>query len=225
MEHTITAIRAQKRNPQRVAIDLDGQFAFGLSRIIAAWLYLGKVLTDADIESLQQSETLELAYYQALRLLSYRPRTAMEIQRKLQEKGFAEAVVTQTQERLSKNGLLDDSRFAQDWVDNRTAFRPRSHKALAIELRRKGVADEVISQALVEAGDEETLAYQAARRKASRLAGCERREFRNSLVGFLARRGFAYSVIAPVVDRLWSELQLSPGPGNILDNGEMEEEE
>jgi regulatory protein len=64
MEHTITAIRAQKRNPQRVAIDLDGQFAFGLSRIIAAWLYVGKVLTDADIESLQQSETLELAYNQ-----------------------------------------------------------------------------------------------------------------------------------------------------------------
>ena len=53
MNHRITAIQAQKRNPQRVSVFLDGEFAFGLSRIVAAWLAVGQEISDEKIALLK----------------------------------------------------------------------------------------------------------------------------------------------------------------------------
>jgi regulatory protein len=211
MDHTITAITVQKRNPQRVNIDLDGNFAFGLSRIVAAWLHVGRVVSDQDIAQLQAKETQEVAFQNAIRFISYRPRTTAEIESKLNEKGYAETVIQATIERLRANGLLDDQQFARTWVDNQSTFRPRGQRALAFELRRKGVTDEVIAQALEETPAEEELAYQAGTRQARKLANLERNEFRMKLSAFLARRGFSYGTIAPVVVRIWEELHSSEG--------------
>ena len=211
MDHTITAITVQKRNPQRVNIDLDGEFAFGLSRIVAAWLHVGRVLSDQEIAQLQAKETQEVAFQNALHFISYRPRTTAEIESKLTEKGYAETVIQAAIERLRANGLLDDSNFARTWVENQSTFRPRGQRALAFELRRKGVTDEVIAQALEETPAEEELAYQAGTRQARKLAALERNEFRMKLSAFLARRGFSYGTIAPVVARIWEELHSSEG--------------
>lgn len=209
MSRTVTAITAQKRNPQRVSIYLDGEFAFGLARIVAAWLSVGEVLEEERIQALQRDDELEVAYQQALHFISYRVRTTQEVSRKLTEKGFSESTVSQTVDRLRENHLLDDAQFAQLWVENRANFSPRSLRVLAYELRQKGVAEEDIQGALPEAEDEEALAYQAAQRQARRYQGLDRTEFRNRLGAFLARRGFGYGTIAPVVDRLWQESQSS----------------
>ena len=206
MDHVITAIKVQQRNPQRVSIDLDGEFAFGVARILAAWLHVGKTLSDAEIAQLQAKETLEAAYLAALRVIDYRPRTTTEIENKLTAKGFADAVIQATLKRLRANGMLDDNRFAQTWVENQSAFRPRGARALAFELRRKGVADEVIAQTLQEIPPEEDLAYQAGKKQARKLVNLERDLFRNRLSAFLARRGFSYGTITPVVSRIWTEL-------------------
>ena len=206
MARTITAIKVQKRNPQRVAIYLDGEFAFGLARIVAAWLNVGKVLSDEDILKFKEQDTLEVAYQKALHFISYRPRATAEVQKKLVEKGFSEAVVVDTLDRLQRNGLLNDAQFAQAWVENRMTFRPRSRRVMAFELRQKGIVDETIDQTLGEQIDEESLAYAAGQRQARRLAGLDMREFRTKLGAFLGRRGFSYDVVRPVVDRLWAEL-------------------
>ena len=205
MAGTITAIKVQKRNPQRVAIYLDGEFAFGLARIIAAWLNVGKELSDADILKFKQQDTLEVAFQKALHFISYRPRATAEVQKKLVEKGFSEPVVADTLDRLQRNGLLNDVQFAQAWVENRMAFRPRSRRVMAFELRQKGLVDETIDQALDEQVDEEALAYQAGQRQARRLASLDLKAFRLKLGAFLGRRGFSYDVVRPVVDRLWAE--------------------
>jgi regulatory protein len=211
MDHTITAITVQKRNPQRVNIDLDDEFAFGLSRIVAAWLHVGRTLSDQDIAQLQAKETQEVAFQNALRFIGYRPRTTAEIVSKLAKKGFADIVIQETIERLSANGLLDDATFARTWVENQSTFRPRGQRALAFELRRKGVTDEVIALALEETPGEEELAYQAGTRQAHKLDNLERNEFRMKLSAFLARRGFSYGTIAPVVSRIWIELHSPEG--------------
>jgi regulatory protein len=211
MDHTITAITVQKRNPQRVNIDLDDEFAFGLSRIVAAWLHVSRTLSDQDIAQLQAKETQEVAFQNALRFIGYRPRTTAEIVSKLAKKGFADIVIQETIERLSANGLLDDATFARTWVENQSTFRPRGQRALAFELRRKGVTDEVIALALEETPGEEELAYQAGTRQAHKLDNLERNEFRMKLSAFLARRGFSYGTIAPVVSRIWIELHSPEG--------------
>jgi regulatory protein len=200
----ITAIVVQKRSPNRVNIYLDGEFAFGLTRIVAAWLRTGEELSEEKIEQLQAEEARERAFQQALLFLSYRSRSESEIRQNLRKHEIPEPVIETTLERLRQGGLANDNQFARAWVENRTTFRPRSRRLMAMELRQKGLNEEAVSSA-VENVDDEALAYEAAQKRAVRFKGLEWNEFRKKLSDFLARRGFSYSVIAPVITRIWDE--------------------
>lgn len=208
MEHKITALTLQKRNRQRVNVFLDGEFAFGISRIIAAWLQIDQVISDEKIAELRAADDREVAYQQALKFLSYRQRSIKELRRYLQESRYPEEIVSETLARLQNSGLLNDKLFAETWVENRNEFRPRSKRALSIELRQRGIDDEDIDQATQNIDDEE-LAYQAALKHSRRMEGLEWLEFRQKLSSFLARRGFSYDVIKTVVERVWTEKQPS----------------
>lgn len=222
MEHRVTALKVQKKNPNRVSVYLDGEFAFGVSRIVAAWLKIGQDISDEKIQDLQQQETQEAALQKAMLLLSYRPRSEAEIRQRLQEDGFETEVISNAMDRLRSNGLLQDENFAKTWIENRGAFRPRSQKMLAYELRRKGVAEETIQQALAESSDDNGLAYTAAALYARKLARTEWEEFHRRLMSFLARRGFSYGTAAPVVRQVWNELHSQAGDIRNYDDEDME---
>lgn len=200
----ITAIVVQKKNPNRVNIYLDGEFAFGVARITAAWLKNGEELSDERIAKLLVDDTREWAYQQSLLYLSYRVRSEKEIQQNLRKHEISEEVIEETLQRLRGAGLANDNEFAQAWVENRNTFRPRSKRALTVELRQKGLDDEAIQASLSEV-DEDALAYAAALKRAPRFKELEWAEFRKKLSEFLARRGFTYSVVAPIVSKIWDE--------------------
>ena len=207
---TVTALKVQKRNPQRVNVYLDGEFAFGLARITAAWLHIGQELSAEKIAQMQAEDAREVGYQQALRLLSYRPRASAEVRRNLEKHAMPAEVIEDVLARLQRAGLLNDSRFAQAWVDNRSEFRPRGRRALAVEMRQRGLDDESIQQALAEV-DEEALADQAASKQSRRLTGLDETAFKHKLSGFLARRGFGYAVIRDTVDRHWNKIRNDEG--------------
>ncbi len=213
----ITAIEPQQKNPQRVNIYLDGDFAFGLARITAGWLKAGQELSDEKISFLQAEDANEATYQKALHFLSYRPRSSAEVRWNLAERGTPPALVDETLERLQRAGLVNDQDFARAWVENRNTFQPRSKSALRSELRRKGLSEEVVQQVLDEHVDEEALAYVAARKYASRLAGRDWLDFRQKLSGFLARRGFSYTTITPIVSKVWQEIQMADDAGTLND--------
>jgi len=201
----ITAIKAQRKNPQRVSVFLDGEFAFGLSRSVAAWLKVGQTLSEEKIESLLDADRREKAWQQALLYLSYRPRSLAEIRQNLRKHDYPESVIEETLERLRQNRFADDESFARAWIENRNAFRPRSARALRRELRQKGIAEEIIQPALETLADDEKAAYEAGLKKARKLASLEWQPFRKKLGDFLARRGFSYAIIAPLLPKLWEE--------------------
>jgi len=153
---------------------------------------------------LQIEDAQERAFQQAMLFLSYRARSESEIRQNLRKHEIPEEVIEQTLERLRQDGLANDGQFARAWVENRSAFRPRSRRMLAMELRQKGLNDEAVTSAM-ENVDDDALAYEAALKRAPRLKDLEWIEFRKKLSEFLARRGFSYSVIAPVVTRVWNE--------------------
>lgn len=208
----ITALEVQKKNPNRVNVHLDGEFAFGLARITAAWLKIGDVLSDEKIAGLQNDDARERAMQQALLFLSYRARSEKEIRQNLKKHEYPEDVIEQTLTRLRESRLANDGEFAKAWVENRNTFRPRSRRALTMELRQKGLDEETVKHAVSDV-DEEALAYETARKWATRLnsaalsrsKGLEWGEFRRKLSEYLARRGFPYSVVASVVIRIWNE--------------------
>ena len=213
----ITAIVSQKRDPSRVNIHLDGVYAFGLSRLVAAWLKVGQELSDAKRAQLLADDSREQAYQQALIFLSYRARSEAEIRQNLHKHQIPDDVIEQTLERLRSGRLADDREFAHTWVENRNTFRPRSRRALQAELRQKGLSDE-IAEAALGGLDEEALAYEAGLKKVRRFTELGWNEFRKKLSEFLARRGFPYSVITSVVARLWNEAHAEH---HIIDNEEI----
>jgi regulatory protein len=204
-----------------VNVYLDGEFAFGLARIVAAWLQVGQELDDQKIAALQAEDAHEVAYQRVLKLLGYRSRSTHEVRKNLRDHNVPEEVIAGVLERLRRSRLVDDERFAQAWIENRSEYRPRSRRALAMELRQKGITDEVIKQTLEEAArEDEDLAYQAALKQSRKLKEMEWPEFRQKLSGFLARRGFSYEVVAPVVKRVWVEQRPGRLPGSNLENEE-----
>ena len=148
MANLITDIQAQKRNRNRVNIYLGGQYAFSLDRMAAGWLTVGRALSDEDISRLQEKDEFETALNRAMHFLSFRARSQQEMQTYLLKKGFEPALIDRVITRLKEEKLVDDLDFAQNWLDSRQRFRPRSKSLMKLELRQKGVAETEIEQAL-----------------------------------------------------------------------------
>jgi regulatory protein len=207
MNYKITALKQQRRNPNRVNVFLDGEFAFGLSRIVAGWLEVGQELDDEKIISLQAEDEQELAYQRAVKLIGHRVRSEDEIRQNLDKHQVSPKVIEGVIRRLRRIGLVDDMNFAESWIENRNEFRPRSHRMLTYELRQKGIADEVIVEILDSTPPDEALALKAAQKNARKYKDLEWHDFRKKLSGFLTRRGFSYNIISPIVDQVWTELE------------------
>lgn len=202
IERQITAIRAQKHNSDRLNIELDGEYAFGLSRMTAAWLKVGDWLSEERISLLIRSDASEAAYQKATRLLDYRPRTEKEIRQRLSQKGFSSEEIDLVVERLQKANLVQDQDYAKMWIENRNEFHPRSQRMMRYELRNKGISEQMIDNALAESKEDGELATRAAQRYARKLDPSNRMEFRKRLSAYLGRRGFSYGTIAPVIQNL-----------------------
>lgn len=204
----VTALKLQTRNKTRVNVFLDGEFAFGLAKILALPLRIGQELGEAQVERLQTADAEEQAHERAVRLIARRPRSETEVRQRLQKAGVAAPVIAVVLDRLRNSKLLDDEAFAKFWVENRTTFRPRSKRALQMELKRKGVSTAALDDALQETNDTQA-AYALAQKRAQRLASLPAPDFRRKLSDYLARRGFDYEIVEPIVRRVMSEV-LSP---------------
>lgn len=205
MSRTITGLKVQKRNHQRLSVYLDDEYAFGLSRIVAAWLHVGQELSEEKIAELLADDALEAAYQKSIKFIGYRVRTSSEVERHLRKKGIEPQVISSVKERLEANGLLNDENFAKNWIENRNEFRPRSHRLLTSELRNKGVNSEIIQDVIESTTPEDELAYLAAKKRIRRYEHLEWQDFQRKLGSFLVRRGFSYSTIKPVVHQVWLE--------------------
>lgn len=208
MNHKITALTRQKRNRGRINVYLDGNFAFGLEHIVAAWLRVGQEISDEKILKLQQEDCFEVAYKRAVNFLSYRPRTEYEIKLNLRKHKVDQDIQGKVIDRLQRGNLIDDARFAETWIENRSEHRPRSRRMLASELRKRGVEIQVIDNALKEIDDNE-LAYRAATKQSRKFQHLEKEVYRKKMFGFLSRRGFNYSDSLDAVNQTWNEVRKS----------------
>jgi len=204
MTREITALKFQKQNKDRVSVYLDGAFAFGLTAVEAVHLRVGQTLSADEIVELQMKDDVERAHERALNYLSYRPRSTAEVRRNLRQKDVDDRVIDAVIGRLTRADLLDDRAFAQYWVENRARFNPRGLRGLRYELRRKGVAHDVIDDALTDF-DVEAAARKAVDDGARRLSHEAPRDFRRKLKAYMARRGFSYALIKPLVEQKLEE--------------------
>jgi regulatory protein len=207
MAGTITELRFQQRNKERVNIYLDGEYAFGLDAVEAARLHKGQVLSEAEIAELKAQDERNRAFDRAVQFLSYRPRSRVEVERYLRGKSIDEVVRDDVIARLERAKYLDDEAFARFWLENRERFRPRGERALRYELRQKGVSDEIITQVLNDL-DDEASAWRAVEGRLFRWAHLPDDEFRQKVVGYLSRRGFDYNTISLTLEKAGQVLDI-----------------
>ncbi len=206
MANLITDIQAQKRNRNRVNIYLGGQYAFSLDRMAAGWLTVGRTLSDEDISRLQEKDEFETALNRAMHFLSFRARSQQEMQAYLHKKGYEPALIERVIIRLKEDKLVNDLDFAQNWLDNRQRFRPRSQSLMKLELRQKGVAEPEIEQALQSSNlDDLELAMDAGRKLNRRYQHLDKLEYDRKLGAALQRRGFSYGIVRECLPSLWKE--------------------
>ncbi len=148
---------------------------------------------DADAESVARKILLDQLTGQA--------RSRKELADKLAKKDVPAELAARLLDRFEEVGLIDDGAFARSWVASRQPGKGLARRALAQELRRKGIDDEVAREALdeIEPEDEEAAARVLVRKKLRTLSRVDDTTATRRLVGLLARKGYpsgmAFSIV------------------------------
>jgi regulatory protein len=126
----------------------------------------------------------------ALMLLAVRWRSRQEIRRRLRSAGFDTEEVERALADLEDVGLIEDQRFARELVRDQAGRRLAGNRSIRANLLQKGVARDLVDEALDDAGDESQRAGELARQRAARLTGLQPEAAYRRLYGFLIRRGY-----------------------------------
>ncbi len=205
MEKRITALEEQKRNKNRINVYINGSFAFGLSKFIGRNLKEGQIISDQQIDDLVHKESREKAYQIALRFISYKPRSRYTVEEKLKKSGFSEDIISSVVKEFEEKGYLDDLEYARQWVDERSSSKPRSRRQLAYELKKLGISENLILEALKNAPEDVELAYALGKKYLRRYQHLDEDSFKKKLFGVLARRAFSFEVVNRTIDKLAQE--------------------
>jgi regulatory protein len=162
-----------------------------------------------------EADPVTVAREICLRLLTDRARTRQELAQALARKGVSADAAAAVLDRFDEVGLIDDVAFAGQWVRSRHAHRGLGRRAIAVELRRKGVADDVAAEALgeVDAESEARRARELVDRKLRSLAVDtpeQRASGGRKLVGMLARKGYGAGIAYRVVREALAEHGAGP---------------
>ena len=142
------------------------------------------------------------ALQHAVALLARRSYSERRLREKLAGRGYEAADIGQAIRRLREENLLDDRRYAEDFVRARLTLRPRAASVLARELRQRGIAAKLaqeVAAALAPRESDEELAHDLIRRRASLYSALDETTRRRRLAALLARRGFSYHIIQKVL--------------------------
>ncbi|HHP7240017.1 regulatory protein RecX [Longibacter sp.] len=204
----ITDLRTQTKDENRVSVFVDGEFAFGCHRDVAAkhGLSEGQMLTPEEQQDVEVDEEIVRAKQRAFTYLAHKPRTETEVRRKLRRLDIGSRVIDEVVERLYELDYLDDEQYAQDYAYNRFSNKGYGPIRIERELIDRGIDRHLAERAVASLFEEENeieAAREQARKRWPRVAGEQDiRKQKRKLFGYLQRRGFTPDVIYRVVDEL-----------------------
>ena len=186
-------------------------------------------MAESGNNELINSEEQELlkAKSDALRLLSFSARSADELRARLKRKKYTDALINRVIEGFQKQGLIDDAKFAKLFAESRVYSRPTGKRQLEMDLKKKGLAPELVRQTIADLKDydEKGMVRELARKRLKGMTGVSKEKKRARLFGFLKRRGFGSEAIFSVMDELFSAKggSASGGKGGSAEDLELKE--
>lgn len=150
----ITSITPQVKDKTRCNIALDGRFFCGmdLATVMGAHLKAGMSVSAEQLASLQLESEKTTAFDRALTHISLSAKTEKEIRDFLKKKGYIEEVCDDVVEKMKRYGYLDDRAYSAAYAES--AGKRKGKRLIAYELKRKGVSDEDIEEALSDLSEE-----------------------------------------------------------------------
>jgi len=148
----------------------------------------------------------EKFYNKALEFLSYRTRSEKEVRDKLKLKQAEPEVIEKVISKLKEKRFINDEEFARQWIENRERFRPRSLRLIKLELRQKGIEDEIIERII--SNDEFLIsndleqAKKLVEKRIGKVRDLPRQEIYQKLGRFLASKGFNWDTIKKAIDEI-----------------------
>ena len=198
----ITALKTQVRDKARVNVFVDGKYRFSLdiNQVAELGIRSGLEYTEEQLVSLENESQFGKLYMRALEYSFVRPRSQRELRdylyRKTRDtrtkmgdikKGVSVELTERVFNRLLDKGYLDDTKFAQFWVENRNARKGSSLRKLRTELQAKGVEKSIIDGVISESerSDSDEIKKIIAKK-------AHRYDDEQKLIAYLMRQGFRY---------------------------------
>lgn len=211
----ITALSAQRKDPNRINVFVDGKYSFSLetAQVVDLGIKVGKEYDASSIATLETEGQFGKLYSQALEYCLMRPHSGREVNDYLFKKTFARktrsrqtgkllerpgvhpSLVRRVYERLVERGYVDDNKFARYWVENRKQRQGISKRKLQMELKAKGVDQQIIADVLSESNRQDRQELQKIIEKKR-----DKYQDKNKLVRYLVAQGFSYQDIVLLVN-------------------------
>lgn len=191
----ITAIKAQVKNPERISIYVDEKYSFSLNynQLLDQKLHVGVELDDPRLAELKHISDFGKAYERAMMYSLLRPRSLRELRDYCRRKKWAPEDCEIIIQKLLDKGYVNDRAFAKSWIENRAINKSTSQRKLRMELKQKGITDDIINDVLQQSSYSEDTALRdmiAKKRRLSRYKDDEQK-----LMQYLARQGFGFDEI------------------------------
>ncbi|HVI68927.1 MAG TPA: RecX family transcriptional regulator [Magnetospirillaceae bacterium] len=191
---TITGIKVQVKNPDRVSVYVDGKYALSLSysQVLDQKIRIGLEVDESHLETLKHASDFGKAYEQALMFVMLRPRSTREVQDYARRKKWTPEDTQAIIEKLIAKQHLDDHTFTRSWVGSRALGKKTSARKLRMELKQKGVTDDIIKEVFATSHYDELDALRELITKKRKLA---RYGDEQKLIRYLAGQGFGFDDI------------------------------
>ncbi|MFZ2125334.1 MAG: RecX family transcriptional regulator [Candidatus Saccharimonadales bacterium] len=201
----ITSISPQVRDVNRVNVLVDGKYRFSLdiAQVGELAIKVGRDYSEEEIKRLEAESEFGKLYIRTLNYCMIRLRSLREVRDYLKKKtmpsrgktgelrmGASVELAERVLERLQNKGYVDDKKFAEFWVENRSMIAGASQRKLMFELRKKGVNSQIIDETLSDTSRNDKEEIQKIINK-KRL----RYPDNQKLMAYLARLGFSYDDI------------------------------
>ena len=210
---TITDIKMFKKSGKRECkITLDNNQTLKITEEICRQYGLNdsEKISNDRLREMEMSDNVLRAIIDVQRFVDYRLRTRQELFVRLKSRGLHAVIIDEAIKRFENLGIINDERFARQWVDERLRNRPIGLNLVRVKLKQKGISSEIIDCVLDGQGannKEEELAYNTLYRQLYRYVTLERDTANRRMVAFLGRRGFTPGIIYNVVHRILDEIQ------------------
>lgn len=210
----VTKLVSQKRDPSRVNVYIDGEFSFGISLDSLAKynIYVGMELEDDFLSKVFLHELKKRFLQRSSEYISRSPRTELQISRYIKniimkKKGVWYSELSKEEEekilehvisKLKKYGYIDDSHFAEQFIQSRLKSRPRGSGVIMSELISKGVSRDIAEDKVKElVQDEYALLCRVYEKKYKdqKITSMD-----NKKISYLFRKGFSWDLIEKLIN-------------------------